>query len=106
MQSDLVSPSVFQNDLAQPPLRLQRLYTSKSQGVSGFFEYLRRALNNFKRRIVIIKTDDRFCAGIFIRGDVKWDEDHPVNDNVAVFASTPTALQNQSTCNVSLIKFQ
>ncbi|PVG01694.1 P-loop containing nucleoside triphosphate hydrolase protein [Serendipita vermifera] len=96
MKSDLLSSSVFQNDISQPPLRLQRLYTSKGQGLSGFFEYLRRALKDFKRRIIIIKTDDRFCAGIFIRGDVNWDEDHLVNDNVAVFAATPTSLQSQS----------
>ncbi|CAG8588938.1 9252_t:CDS:10, partial [Acaulospora colombiana] len=64
----------------------------------AFNDYIPQKAKNFKRRIVIIKTDDRFCAGIFIRGDVNWDEDHIVNDNVAVFAATPTALQSQSTC--------
>lgn len=101
MRSDLLAPKIFQRDLWDPPLRLQRLYTTKHQGLSGFFEYLRRALEQFKRRLIIIKTDDRFSAGIFIRGPIPWDEEVVVNDNVVVFSLTPTAETNMSLCELS-----
>ncbi|KAG8831497.1 hypothetical protein FRC17_003069 [Serendipita sp. 399] len=96
MRSDLLNQSAFQRDLREPPLRLQRLYTTTNQGLSGFFEYLKRSLEHYKRRLIIIKTDDRFSAGIFIRGDIRWDEEHPVNDDIAVFAVTPTAGDSMS----------
>ena len=101
MRSDLLSPSVFQRDLHDPPLRLQRLYTTAQQGLSGFFEYLRRSLEQFRRRLIIIKTGDRFSAGIFIRGPIQWDEEAVVNDNVVVFSLTPTAQNEMSLCKRS-----
>ncbi|KAG8830443.1 hypothetical protein FRC18_008083 [Serendipita sp. 400] len=96
MRSDLLDQSAFQRDLREPPLRLHRLYTTANQGLSGFFEYLKRSLEYYKRRLIIIKTDDRFSAGIFIRGEIRWDEEYPVNEDIAVFAVTPTASQSMS----------
>lgn len=93
-----MDPSVFQRDLREPKLRLQRLYTSSRQGLSGFFEYLRMALEQFQRRLIIIKTDDRFSAGIFIRGKVAWDDEAVINENIVVFSLTPTAQKGMSLC--------
>jgi hypothetical protein len=100
MHSDLLPLRVFQRDLRDPSLRLQRLYSSSQQGLCGFFEYLRHSLERFGRLIIIIKTDDRFSAGILIRGPVQWDEEAVVNDNVIVFSLTPTAQNNMSLCEL------
>lgn len=102
MRSDLLSPRVFDRDLSEPPLRLQRLYTTAKLGCFSFFEYLKRALSDYQRRLIIIKTDDRFAAGIFVRGLVEWDDDAIVNDNVLVFALTPNAEQTMSKCKSAI----
>lgn len=101
MRSDVLPESTFQFDLRYPALRLQRLYTTRNQGLSGFFEYLKRALTDYNRRLIIVKTDDRFSAGILIRGKVEWDDEAVVNENVAVLAFTPTASQAMSSCECS-----
>lgn len=38
------------------PLRLQRLYTSAEQGTAAFFEYLERAIQDYTRKLVILKV--------------------------------------------------
>lgn len=96
MRSNILPQSAFQRDLREPPLRLQRLYSTRDVCPSGFFEYLKRSMDHFKRRLLIIKTDDRFSAGIFIRGPVSWNEDQLVNKEIAVFALTPTGGQSMS----------
>src|SRR4051812_42432358 len=102
MRSDLVSPSTFKRNLSDPTLRLQRLYTSRGQGTSGFFEYLARSLEYFNRRLIILRTDDRFSVGIFIRGRIPWGEEAQINENIAVVALTPTAPQTMSLCKLIL----
>lgn len=98
MRSELLPQSAFQLDLRYPALRLQRLYTTTNQGLGGFFEYLKRAIEHYNRRLIIIKTDDRFSAGIFIRGKVNWGDEAPIDANVAVLAFTPTADQEMTKC--------
>lgn len=105
MRSDILSPSTFKRNLSEPTLRLQRLYTTATQGRSGFFEYLRRSMEYFNRRLILLRTDDRFSIGIFIRGQVPWDEEAQINENVAVVALTPTAQQSMSLCE-SLVRRQ
>lgn len=36
-----------------------------------------------------LQTDDRFAVGIFMRGEIPWDEDPEVNDNVVVCSFLP-----------------
>jgi hypothetical protein len=38
------------------PLRLQRLYTSRELGTSSFFEYLKRASDDYHRKLIILKV--------------------------------------------------
>ncbi|KIM19468.1 hypothetical protein M408DRAFT_13453, partial [Serendipita vermifera MAFF 305830] len=83
MRSDLVSPATFKRNLSDPILRMQRLYTTRNQGISGFFEYLARSLEYFNRRLILLRTDERFSVGIFIRGHVPWNEEALINDNIA-----------------------
>jgi hypothetical protein len=105
------------------PLKLQRLYSSRIQGRGAFFEYLKVAVEDFTRKLIIIKvscfqlflysvfraaaiilsvqTDERFAAGVFIRGKLLWDDepgldkydvhDNEVNDDVSVCSFQPTA---------------
>ncbi|KAI0333202.1 RdRP-domain-containing protein [Cubamyces sp. BRFM 1775] len=79
------------------PLRLQKLYTSSQQGRAAFFEYLRVALVNFTRRMLIIRTDDRFSVGVFLRREIAWDDDAEVNQNVVVCSFMPKASGLMST---------
>lgn len=39
------------------PLRLQRMYSSSIQGRAAFFEYLKDAVQNYNRRLVILKVN-------------------------------------------------
>ncbi|KAH9925902.1 P-loop containing nucleoside triphosphate hydrolase protein [Epithele typhae] len=79
------------------PLRLQRLYSSEIQGRAAFFEYLHEALDNFQRRLLVIKTDDRFSVGVFLRGPIAWDDDVDVSQNVVVCSFMPKASGVMST---------
>ncbi|KAI0915379.1 hypothetical protein AcV5_003869 [Taiwanofungus camphoratus] len=78
-------------------LRLQRLYSSSVQGRAAFFEYLREATQQYKRRLIILKTDDRFSVGIFLRGTIPWDDEPELNDNVVVCPFMPRASSEAST---------
>ncbi|KAI0782921.1 RNA-directed RNA polymerase [Abortiporus biennis] len=84
------------------PLRLQRLYTSQQQGRAAFFEYLREAVQDYNRRLIVIKMDARFSVGIFLRGEIAWEDEPEVNDNVLVcsfmpYSSTSTSSYKRST---------
>ncbi|KAJ7754189.1 RNA-directed RNA polymerase [Mycena maculata] len=84
IRSDILTPrDLYERSLNQP-FSLQRLYSSKANGLSTFFFYLRMATNEFTRKLLILKTDDRFAVGIFMRGELPWDEDPEVNENVVV----------------------
>lgn len=89
MQSRIINPAIVRTrDLGHPALRLQRLYSSHQVGLSAFFEYLRRAFKDYRRVLIIMRTDDRFSVGIFIRGEVEW-----VNDVFLDDPNSPTQLQ-------------
>lgn len=62
------------------------------QGRAAFFEYLKEATQQYKRRLIIFKvrasdtecsmltysglqTEDRFSVGVFLRGDIPWDDE-------------------------------
>ncbi|KAJ7446567.1 RNA-directed RNA polymerase [Mycena latifolia] len=84
IRSDILTPrDLYERSLNQP-FSLQRLYSSKINGLGSFFYYLRMATNDFTRKLLILKTDDRFSVGIFMRGDLPWDEDPEVAQNVVV----------------------
>ncbi|KAH7343653.1 RNA dependent RNA polymerase-domain-containing protein [Rhizoctonia solani] len=90
LRSDVVPGFVLEGQNLSGPLPLQRLYSSKIQGRQAFFEYLKRATTDFARKLIIIKTDDRFGVGIFIRGRHAWDEDANVDRDVLVHAFQPS----------------
>ncbi|KAK0477884.1 RNA-directed RNA polymerase [Armillaria novae-zelandiae] len=89
LRSDLLGPvDMYQRNLAQP-FSLQRLYSSKIQGHATFFTYLQIAMQDFTRKVLLLKTDDRFVLAVFIRGKLPWDEDPEVNENVVVCSFLP-----------------
>ncbi|CAE6538465.1 unnamed protein product [Rhizoctonia solani] len=90
LRSEVVPGFVLAEQNLAGPLPLQRLYSSRIQGRQAFFEYLKRATTEFTRKLIIIKTDDRFGVGIFIRGRHAWDEDANVNQDVLVHAFQPS----------------
>ncbi|KAG9103719.1 hypothetical protein FRC06_008576 [Ceratobasidium sp. 370] len=90
LRSNIVPGFVLQEQNLAGPLPLQRLYSSEIQGRAAFFEYLKRATTDFTRKLIIIKTDERFGVGVFIRGRHAWDEDANVNQNVLVHAFQPS----------------
>ncbi|TCD62010.1 hypothetical protein EIP91_007628 [Steccherinum ochraceum] len=92
IRSDILRPRDLQDhrELGEP-LHLQRLYSSTIQGRAAFFEYLREAIQDFKRRLIILKTDDRFSVGIFMRGEVAWNDEPDIDDNVMVCSFMPQA---------------
>ncbi|KDQ53776.1 hypothetical protein JAAARDRAFT_61145 [Jaapia argillacea MUCL 33604] len=91
LRSDILTREDLEARKLGGPLRLQRLYSSKVHGLTSFFDYLQIASEEFERKLLILKTDDRFAVGIFIRGRFPWDEDPEVNDNVAVCSFLPHA---------------
>ncbi|KAI0685002.1 P-loop containing nucleoside triphosphate hydrolase protein [Cerioporus squamosus] len=84
MRSEILQPRDLEDRKLGGPLRLQKLYSSSQQGRAAFFEYMREAAENFERRLLIVKTDDRFSVGVFLRGPVAWDSDAEVDQNGVV----------------------
>jgi hypothetical protein len=100
-RSDIVTHNdLYQRELNRP-YPLQRLYSSKIHGSATFFQYLRRATQEYHRKLLIIKTDERFAVGIFMRGPISWDEatDSVVGNNVVV-----CSFMSQSTSQHSLYR--
>ncbi|KAG6816130.1 hypothetical protein H0H87_008442 [Tephrocybe sp. NHM501043] len=95
-RSDILTRrDLYQRSLYQP-FSMQRLYSSKEQGLTTFFEFLRRGTQEYTRKLLIIKTEDRFAIGIFMRGNMEWDEDPDVNDNVVVCSFMPNTASTLS----------
>ncbi|KAJ8701086.1 hypothetical protein PTI98_004049 [Pleurotus ostreatus] len=97
----LTSRDLYQRNLSQP-FSIQRFYSSKLSGMSTFFKYLHMATQDFTRKLLLLKTDDRFAIGVFMRGQIAWDEDPEVNENVVVCSFLPHGTSNMSTyrpCN-------
>ncbi|KAI0318242.1 RNA dependent RNA polymerase-domain-containing protein [Amylostereum chailletii] len=87
LRSDIVNSRDLSIKNLAGPLRVQRLYSSKSLGLPAFFDYLVRAMQNYTRKLVIIKLDHRFSFAIFMRGDIPLNEDSPVDGEHVVVAS-------------------
>ncbi|KIJ58833.1 hypothetical protein HYDPIDRAFT_101927 [Hydnomerulius pinastri MD-312] len=96
MTSDILSPRDLQQRQLNRPLSMQRLYSSQVNSPITFFQYLRIASEQYTRKLLILKTDDRFAVGIFIRGLIPWDEDPEVEDNVVVCSFMPQASESMS----------
>ncbi|KAF8217409.1 RNA dependent RNA polymerase-domain-containing protein [Mycena galopus ATCC 62051] len=96
IRSDILTPGDLYSRSLNQPFRLQRLYSSKLNGLGTFFFYLRMAINDFTRKLLVLKTDDRFAVGIFMRGDMPWDEEPEVNENVVV-----ASFMNKTSSNFS-----
>ncbi|KAF8877847.1 RNA dependent RNA polymerase-domain-containing protein [Gymnopilus junonius] len=80
LRSDILTPrDLYQRNLAQP-FAIHRLYSSRVSGGATFFEYLKMATRDYSRKLLIIQTDKRFSVGIFMRGEIPWDEDPAVKD--------------------------
>ncbi|KAI0359481.1 RdRP-domain-containing protein [Trametes cingulata] len=73
MRSEILQPRDLEDRKLGGPLRLQKLYSSS------------------------IQTDDRFSVGVFLRGDIAWDDDAEVNQNVVVCSFMPRASGLMST---------
>jgi hypothetical protein len=56
LRSDIATVRDLVNKKLGGPLRVQRLYTSKTLGLPAFFDYLVRAMQNYTRKLVIIKV--------------------------------------------------
>ncbi|KAF8970321.1 RNA dependent RNA polymerase-domain-containing protein [Flammula alnicola] len=97
VRSDILTPrDLYQRNLAQP-FTLHRLYSSRLSGLTTFFEYLQMATQDYTRKVLIIQTDKRFAVGIFMRGQIPWDEDPEVNENVVVCSFMPNTASTPAT---------
>ncbi|KAJ8087712.1 hypothetical protein PM082_006548 [Marasmius tenuissimus] len=96
-RSDILSQRELYQRCLDHPFKMQRLYSSKANGMTTFFEYLRMATQDYTRKVLILKTDDRFSVGIFMRGDIPWDEDPVVGPNVVVCSFLPQTTDALST---------
>ncbi|TFK19298.1 RNA-directed RNA polymerase [Coprinopsis marcescibilis] len=85
-QSDILSTHDLRLRGLDSSISLQKLYTSSVHSQVTFFEYLRRATQDYTRKLLLLRTDDRFAIGIFMRGQIAWDEltDSEVDENVVV----------------------
>lgn len=63
LRSDILTPSELTEKKLGGPLRVQRLYSSKVNGLYAFFEYLHRAAQDYTRRLVLLKV--WFCPGSY-----------------------------------------
>ncbi|KAH8088982.1 RNA dependent RNA polymerase-domain-containing protein [Cristinia sonorae] len=97
IRSDILRPRDLEDRSLGGPLHLQRLYSSTIQGRAAFFEYLKEAIEDFRRRLIIVKTDDRFSVGIFVRGAVSWNDEPGIDDNVMVCSFMPQSSISSST---------
>lgn len=110
VRSDILTPrDLYQRNLNHP-FALHRLYSSRINGLATFFEFLRMATQDYTRKVLILQvsstskfdlgilsclnattfqTDPRFAVGIFMRGDIPWEEDPEVNENVVVCSFMP-----------------
>ncbi|KAL0569074.1 hypothetical protein V5O48_012901, partial [Marasmius crinis-equi] len=96
-RSDILTQRDLYQRCLDHPFKMQRLYSSKANGMVTFFEYLRMATQEYTRKVLILKTDDRFAVGIFMRGEIPWDEDPVVGGNVVVCSFLPQTSDTLST---------
>ncbi|KAJ3554369.1 hypothetical protein NM688_g3145 [Phlebia brevispora] len=89
VRSEILSVDDLRSRKLEGSWNFQRLYSSAIQGRAAFFEYLRDAVQNYHRRVIILKTDDRFSSGIFMKGEIKWNEDSEIDNNILVCSFLP-----------------
>ncbi|KAG8960959.1 hypothetical protein FRC03_005942 [Tulasnella sp. 419] len=106
LQSNIVRPQDLTARGLNRPLRLQRLYSSEMQGRANFFEYFKYATQDFVRKVVLVRMDNRFSIGIFIRGKYEWDADPLVGGQVAVCSFQPTASQVLATYRTATVDYR
>ncbi len=58
VRSEILQPRDLDDRNLGGALHLQRLYCSNIQGRAAFFEYLRYALQNYGRRVIILKVSE------------------------------------------------
>lgn len=56
LRSNILTSSDLASKHLDGPLRLQRFYSSKDTGLPSFFEYLRKAIYEFRRRLIILRV--------------------------------------------------
>ncbi|KAK2464629.1 hypothetical protein APHAL10511_003322 [Amanita phalloides] len=97
VRSDILTPrDLYQRSLGKP-FPIQRLYSSKKNGLKTFFEYLKIATQQYTRKLLLIQLEGRFAFGVFMRGPIAWDEDPEVNDKVVVCSFMPQTSSTQAT---------
>ncbi|KAF8439377.1 RNA dependent RNA polymerase-domain-containing protein [Boletus edulis BED1] len=96
LTSDILSMRDLQQRQLDRPLSMQRLYSSAEKSTATFFQYLQIAFEQYTRKLLILKTDDRFAVGIFVKGVTLWDEDPEVDENVVVCSFMPKATESMS----------
>ncbi|KAI0077242.1 RNA-directed RNA polymerase [Panus rudis PR-1116 ss-1] len=97
IKSDILQARDLEDRNLGGPLRLQRLYSSRIQGRAAFFEYLKDAVENYNRRLTFIQTDERFSVGVFLRGQIAWNDEPPVDENVMVCSFMPRSSTSHAT---------
>ncbi|TFK70694.1 RNA-directed RNA polymerase [Pluteus cervinus] len=97
IRSDILTERDLYQRSLNTPFSIQRLYSSKVNGLTTFFEYLRIGTQDFTRKLLVLQTDNRFAIGVFMRGDIPWDEDPEVNENVVVCSFLPQSSSTVAT---------
>ena len=57
IRSEIVTVDDLGGRKLSGPLHLQRLYSSSVQGRAAFFEYLKDSLQNYRRRVILLKVN-------------------------------------------------
>jgi hypothetical protein len=61
-RSNILTARVLEMRKLDRPLRLQRFYSSQVSGTAAFFEYLQKALQEFTRKVIILKVLLHLCT--------------------------------------------
>ncbi|KAF5351219.1 hypothetical protein D9756_008167 [Leucocoprinus leucothites] len=88
-QSDILTREDLYQRALDRPFAIQRFFSSRINSMSTFFEYLRRGIQDYTRKLILIQVENRFAIGIFIRGEIAWDDDPLVNENVVICSFLP-----------------
>jgi regulator of nonsense transcripts 1 len=64
IRSDILTPGDLYARSLNQPFSLQRLYSSKVNGLGSFFFYLRMAINDFTRKLLVLKVGEEVSVPI------------------------------------------
>lgn len=62
IKSDILTPRDLYSRSLSSPFSIQRLYSSKENGLTTFFEYLRMATQDYTRKLLVIQVRHLFFA--------------------------------------------